>query len=455
LTPLFIYLLSHMKFTLLFILAFFTFQCLAQAQIITTVAGGGTGGLGDGAHATAAELNAPTGVAVDVAGNFYICERDAHRVRKVTPDGTITTIAGTGTAGYSGDGGPATIAELRFPYCITIDLSGNIYIGDQSTVRKINATGVITTVAGTGNMGYSGDGGQATLAELKGPSGLAIDGTGNLYVADKNNNRIRKVSTAGIITTIAGTGATVYNGENIPATDANLYAPSAVALDGAGNAFILEYISPRVRRIDHAGFITTIAGTGTAGYSGDGGAAISAQFDRPIGLTIDNYGNLYVGATYNDRVRKISTSGIISSIAGNGLSGSDGDGGAATAARLSTPTGLALDASGNIMVCSFSGRRIRKISGVVSIPSSPTAPTNSSMQLYPNPNTGNFTVNLSTTGQNTARIVITDITGRVVKNMPFQTNEPIPITLDAPGGIYVITAFTDDGVISQKITLLK
>ncbi len=444
-----------MKQLLILLTTFFLWHSAAQAQIITTIAGGGTADPGNGGPATDCVLETPTGVAVDAVGNMYICERDAHRVRKVTPDGTITTFAGTGTAGYSGDGGPATVAELQFPYCITIDASSNIYIGDQSTVRKINTTGIISTVAGTGTMGYSGDGSLATLAELKGPSGIAIDGGGILYIADKGNNRIRKVNLSGIITTIAGTGATLYNGENIPATDANLYAPSGVTIDGVGNVFVVEYINPRIRKINPVGFITTVAGTGTVGYSGDGGAAIAAQFDRPIGITIDSYGNLYIGATFNDCVRKINTTGIITAIAGNGLSGSDGDGGAATAARLSTPAGVTLDAGGNMLVCSFSGRKIRKIAKVVSTPSAPKVELKYQMQLYPNPNIGNFNALVSSGINEQVTMIITDITGRALLQQTATTNEPISVILDAPMGMYCVSVFSMNGSIQQRISFVK
>jgi sugar lactone lactonase YvrE len=442
-----------MKFTLLFILAFFTFQCLAQAQIITTVAGGGTADPGDGGVAQDAKLRRPTGVAVDVVGNLYICDRNANKLRKVATDGIITTIAGTGTAGYSGDGGPAALAMLKNPYSIAIDGANNIYIGDQSgVVRKINTSGIISTYAGVTTPGFSGDGGPATAAQLNGPSGLAFDLSGNMYIADIDNNRIRKINPMGIITTIAGTGATLYNGENIPATDANLYSPSGVAVDNSGNIYITDSRNQRIRKINPSGMITTIAGSGILGFSGDGSLAIFANLNNPIGICVNNSGEVYFSDVLNMRIRKIDNSGVISTVAGNGLSGSDGDGGDPLFASISSPIGICLSNAGNMYIAMTD--RVREIERIVSIVSSHNH-EEQGLKIYPNPNTGNFTVNISTMGQNTASIVITDITGSVVKNMPFHTNEPIPITIDAPGGLYVITAFTDDGVISQKITLLK
>ncbi len=444
-----------MKQLLILLTTFFLWHSAAQAQIITTVAGGGTANPGDGQPATDAKLNKPTGVAVDAAGNFYICERDEHRVRKVTPDGIISTFAGTGTEGYSGDGGPATAAEFQFPYSIAIDATDNIYIGDQSTVRKINTSGIISTIAGSGTQGYSGDGGLATAAELKGPSGIAVDVSGNLYIADIDNRRIRKVNASGIITTIAGTGDAWYNGDGIPATDANLYTPSGVAVDDVGNIFIVESQGQRVRKINPAGIISTVAGTGTTGYSGDGGPATAAEFDRPIGIALDSYGNIYIGATYNDCVRKINTSGTIATIAGTGVGGSDGDGGSATAARLASPVGLAINPGGDLYICDFGNRKVRKVSGIVAVNPIRKSSANNGMLLYPNPNNGQFNIHVTTVHKEDLRIVITDITGRALLYQSASTNERIPVTLDAPSGIYIVTTITDKHTKSQKINLFR
>ena len=439
---------------LLSIFTLFLWQVTAQAQIINTVAGGGTNNPGDGGQAIDCELNSPTGVAVDAAGNFYICERDAHRVRKVTPDGTITTIAGTGVAGYSGDGGMATAAMLNKPYCILVDVSGSVLVGDQSTVRKISSDGFINTIAGIGVLGFSGDGGPATMAEINGSSGLATDIAGNIYLADFENNRIRKINTGGIITTIAGTGSTLYNGDNIPATNANLYAPAGVAVDNANNIFITDYRHHRIRKVTPDGIITTIAGTGIAGYSGDGVVATLAQFDRPIGITVDDYGNVYIGATYNNRVRKISSAGIVTTIAGNGLTIFAGDGGPATVASVVTPTGVGIDASGNLLVCDFGNRRIRRINNVVSVMSqSPMLQNMESIHIFPNPSNGTFNIQVSTNVNERVTISITDIQGRTKSRGEIESNNPTTIELDAPTGVYVVRANTDMWTVSAKVLI--
>jgi sugar lactone lactonase YvrE len=276
--------------------------------VISTYAGSGTAGFsGDGGAATSAELSGPLGIAFDNAGNLYIAESGNERVRKVTPLGIISTIAGNGTAGYNGDGIAATSAELNNPNGIVADKSGNIYIGDyfNNRVREVNTAGVISTVAGNGTGGYGGDGGLAINAELFWPAGLALDSSGNLYIADDNNARVREVNPAGIISTFAGTGYGGYNGDGIPATSAELYAPDRVATDSTGNVYISEYGNNRIRKVNTSGIISTVAGTGKAGFSGDGGLATSAEINTPRGVTVDESGNLYISDADNNRIRKV------------------------------------------------------------------------------------------------------------------------------------------------------
>jgi trimeric autotransporter adhesin len=429
---------------------------IASAQIITTVAGGGTVIGGDGGMATDCSLQTPVGVVVDGAGNFYICERDAHRVRKVTVDGAITTFAGTGVAGFSGDGGPATSAMLNSPYCIALDAAGVVYIGDVSTVRKVNTAGIISTVAGNGVVGFGGDSGPATLAQLNGPSGLTIDHSGNIIIADKKNHRLRRVGADGIITTIAGTGSVSYNGENIPATAANLYEPSGVTIDATGNLFVLEYINPRVRKIATSGIITTIAGNGTTGYSGDGGLATLAAFDRPIGIVCDKYGDVYIGATFNNRIRKVSTSGLITSVAGNGLPGSAGDGGAATAAQLYAPTGVAIDPAGNLFVCSFYADKVRKISNMVGVGDGVLRNGSlGEMEIYPNPSSGRFSVSVAAPQTAIIDITVSDLLGRRVLSKTAETNTEVPLDLHVPNGVYVVTVVASGAQLTEKMYLIK
>ena len=337
------------------------------------MAGGGSS-LGDGGAATAARLNLHYGVALDRAGNLYIADTNNRRIRKVDSSGNISTVAGTGTAGFSGDGGAATDARLNNPQGVALDGAGNLYIGDTSNhrIRKVDTAGVISTVAGSGTGGHSGDGGAATAAQLNSPRGVALDGAGNLYIADAWNNRIRKVDTAGVITTAAGTGASGDFGDGGAATAAWLRDPQVVALDGAGNLYIACRTNHRIRKVNTAGVISTVAGTGMPGFSGDDGAATSAQLSSPEGVAVDWAGNLYIGDASNNRIRKVDTAGVITTVAGTGTAGSSGDGGAAVAAQLNNPGGVALDALGNLYIADRSNRRIRKVVGVG--PPAPAAP---------------------------------------------------------------------------------
>ncbi len=331
---------------------------------ITTIAGTSTAGYsGDGGLATSAQLNYSQGVAVDNSGNIFIADQSNHRVRKVDTSGNISTVAGTGTPGYSGDGGLATSAQLWQPSGVAVDSSGNIYIADYTNnrVRKVDASGNISTVAGTGTPGYSGDGGLATSAQLWQPSGVAVDSSGNIYIADYTNNRVRKVDASGNISTVAGTGVAGYSGDGGLATSAQLKNPNGLAVDSSGNIFISDQTNNRVRKVDASGNISTVAGTGTQGYSGDGGLATSAQLNYPSGVAVDSSGNIFIPDYGNHRVRKVDASGNISTVAGTGASGYAGDGGLATSAQLNHPIGVAVDSSGIIYISDYTNSRIRKL----------------------------------------------------------------------------------------------
>ena len=338
---------------------------------ITTVAGSGERGFsGDGDPATEAQLNYPRGVAVDGAGNLYIADASNHRIRKVDSTGTITTIAGSGERGFSGDGDPATEARLRSPTGVAVDGAGNLYIGDSGNhrIRKVDSSGLISTIAGTGERGFGGDGGPAVQAQLAIPRGLAADGAGNLFIADWLNHRIRKVDAAGTITKFAGGGEITFSGDGGPAGGAQLRSPSGVAADGAGNLYIAEDSDHRIRKVDSAGVITTIAGTGERGFGGDGGPAVQAQFTYPRGIAADSAGNLYIADTLNSRIRKVDSAGVITTIAGTGERGFGGDGGPAVQAQLAFPNSVAIDGAGNLYFADQGNHRIRMVdfSGTIS-----------------------------------------------------------------------------------------
>jgi sugar lactone lactonase YvrE len=384
--------------------------------LITTVAGSGrlydvASGSGDGGAATTARLF-PTGVVFDAQGNLFVAEAvgSGGFVRKVTPPMLpallMKPVAGNGTAGFSGDGAVATAAQLNAPAGLAVDVAGNVYIADLGNhrIRKIAvATNVISTIAGTGSAGFSGDGGAAPAAQLSSPSGVTVDGAGDVYIADRGNNRIRRIAAAtGVISTVAGSASSLnFGGDGGAATTAALFTPGSVAVDGAGNLYIADSGNSRIRKVTAAtGIITTLAGTSNAGFSGDGGGATAAQLSNPAGIAVDGAGNLYISDLNNRRIRKITAStGVISSLATvstNGVAldwaghvysadgslsriqqvnattgvvttvagsiwpeGSSGDGGAATAAQLGAPRGVAIDTAGNVYIADTLNQRVR------------------------------------------------------------------------------------------------
>ena len=341
---------------------------LGFSQIITTFAGNGIAVYaGDGGQATSASFTEPRAIATDKFGNVFIVDEDDNVVRKVNTSGIVTTIVGTGAIGFFGDGGPATSAKMTAPSGIALDTAGNIYIADRfnHVIRFVNiATGIITTVAGQGGFnGFGGDGGPATSAQLNLPENISLDKKGNLYIADGNNNKIRVVNTSGIISTFAGVGTIGYSGDGAAATAAQLSYPICVLADTAtGKVYVSDLNNHRIRVIDTFGIIISFAGAGTSGFSGDGAAAISAQLNYPNGIALDTNGTLYIADAANNRIRKVTALGIISTYAGTGIAGFSGDGGPATSAKLFNAPGITVDIGGNLYIAEYYNSRVRKVS---------------------------------------------------------------------------------------------
>jgi sugar lactone lactonase YvrE len=440
---------------LFYILSVFT---SANAQIITTIAGNGTyGHSGGGGTAVDISIGQISGVAVDGLKNVYISDNDTNLyryIRKITPSGIMTTIAG-GAAGDSGDGGAATLAQFGIVSGLAVDNIGNLYIADEGAcrVRKINTSGVISTVAGTGTLGYNGDGIPATSAQLNMPEYIAVDKNGNIYISDSYNSRIRKVDTSGIISTITGTGIVGYSGDNGPATAAQIDHPLGIAIDSSSNIYIADG-NNRIRKINNSGTITTFAGTGVTNFSGDGHDAASAEFNYALNVAVDDSGNVYIDDFgTNDRIRRVNSSGIISTYVGNGTHGYSGDGGPATAAEINDVYGMATDKNGNLYFGDFWNYRVRAVVSPLATAKVTAIP--SGVLVYPNPNSGKFTLCVTSTEAEIAKIEITDILGAVVYKDSVPTNKAVNINIDAPYGIYFLTASFGRATLTKQIVLIK
>ncbi len=339
----------------------------ASAQIIETMAGigGKESYTGDGGPATLAKLNLPMAMAIDKVGNIYIADERNSAIRKVDNAGIITTVAGNGIFDYAGDGGPATAAHLSNVAGLAIDANDNLYVADEvnNRIRKIDRNGRITTIAGNGKMGYSGNGKAATLAALYYPIGVAVDAVGNVFFADAGNNAVRCITKDGIINTVAGTGAGGYTGDGGPASAARLSHPTGVAIDPGGDLYIADEKNNVIRKVSPArgGKISTIAGTGKPGYGGDNGPARNASLNNPTGIAADSAGNLYIADYNNNRIRKIDAAGSMTTVAGTGAKGTGGDGGPATDAQFYVPWNVTADSRGNLYIADFGNNKVRKV----------------------------------------------------------------------------------------------
>ncbi len=397
----------------------------AQSYTISTFAGNGTYGYtGDGGPATAAEIEGNDGLAVDKAGNVYISDYYANCIRKVDTSGIITTIAGNGTGGFTGDGGPASAAELNNPIGLAFDTAGNLFIVDAGNfrIRKVNSLGIISTIAGNGISGNSGDGGPATAAEFFSPEGIAVDLKGLIYVADISDFKVRKIDTSGIISNFAGTGIPAFSADGGQADSTALNYPVDVAADAYGNVFISDCHSSRIRKVNTLGIISTLANF--PNYTG--------------GICLDKKGNMYI-TDFDNQVSEINSGDTtIAIIAGTGVAGYSGDGGPATAAELHEPSALAIDTTGNVYVADYRNLVVRKLSpgpsSIVDI-----AANNLHASLFPNPSVQNIYLSFSDFNESPVIVELADITGRVVlrKNYKGSDSKDLPIYIgDLPPGVY-------------------
>lgn len=348
---------------------------LLTAQTINTYAGTGVPGhTGDGGLATAAQLNHPHGNTIDAAGNFYVCDLDNNCIRKITPAGIITNIAGNGIGAFSADGAIASSSSVNNPFDVVIDNAGNVYFTEYAAnrVRKINTSGILSTIAGNGASGATGDGGPATSATLSNPAGIARDAVGNIYISVQTGHKIRKIATTGIITTVAGTGSVAFGGDGGPATAASFSYPNFLTLDNAGNLLITDNGNFRIRKLNvTTGIITTIAGNGSSTFGGDGGPATAASLYYPGGVAVNAGGGILIADNLHNRIRLINSAGVINTVAGNGVAGYSGDGGPATSARVDGAVDVCFDAASNFYISDFENHRVRVVTYSIAPPNNP------------------------------------------------------------------------------------
>jgi hypothetical protein len=422
-------------------LLFFCLPFISKGQTITTWAGTGSSvDGGDGQQASLAGINRPYGAIFDKKGNFYTVSPNTHRVRKISADGIISTIAGNGAAGFSGDGGLAVNAQVNSPRCVYVDQYENVYIADgyNRRIRKIDTNGIINTIAGNGITAFSGDGGPATSASIVMPTGLYVDSIGCVYSCE--GPWIRKIDTNGIINTIMGTGIVGFSGDGGLASLAQMNA-YRMYMDKNGNITIVDQY--RIRRVDGAtNIITTIAGTGLSLYNGDEIPAISANMND-VGLAWDAQGNMYIADLGNNRVRMVDAAGIIHTVAGIGTTGYSGDGGLATLAEMFDPTGVDFDSCGNLYIPVKENHNIRKVSfNPNCFPLNINEKSPFTFTLSPNPTTSQITI---TSSIQLKKLHLINAVGVTVWRAE---NESDKVTVDVselPTGIYFLTVYDTQG----------
>jgi trimeric autotransporter adhesin len=450
---------------LLFIYSLSLLSCFSSAQTITTIAGNGVRAFsGDGGPSALAEIYMPWGICFDKRGNLFFSDNCNYRLREINTAGIITTIAGNGVNGYTGDGGPATAAELLYPQGLTVDDSGNLYDAEfrYNIVRKtIASSGIIITYAGNGGEGYTGDGGPATLASLNNPNGVRIDSLGNLYIVDCVNNVIREVlASSHIIITIAGngyeygSGVGSYSGDGGPATAAELNVPRGLGFDSAGNYYIADWHNNIIRKVTvSTGIITTVAGNYAygVGYSGDDGPATLAELNDPIDVVADSKGDLFIADELNGVIREVkASSGIITTIAGDeAFAGTyNGDNIPATTAGLNSPDGIAISAP-NIFISDQINDRIREVDSVIPVSSSIKSFFDRiGISLFPNPNNGSFIITLSNINEKCSIEIYNEL-GEIVLvgNLRYTHSDNLIDLTRRPNGIYLYRINSESGAL--------
>lgn len=448
---------------------------LSQAQYITTYAGNGNGAgtgsggyKGDGGQAYAAELSSPAGVATYGYINVYITDMANHVVRKVDNLGNISTYAGTGTAGYTyTDTLAATSVKMNAPYGIVVDAMNTVFVSDQqnNVVYKITNSGIMSIYAGVDTAGYSGDGGPANMAKLNHPSGLSLDPYGNLYIGDASNNVIRRVATDGTISTFAGNGYGAglgighggYTGDGGAATAAKLNYPEGVAADAYGNVYIADAYNNVIRKVNASGKISTYAGNGIAGFSGDGGSATAAMLLYPAAVATDGPGNVYIADHGNNNIRKVGSSGTITSVAGNHASGYFGDYHMAVNAQLNGPSGINLDGNGLLYIADQRNNVIRLVGPSTIINGVKQLKSEDHLNIYPNPTRSKITIGLPET-TNGAVISLIDMTGRILIAQQISGGKAQSVSLDLgiiSAGRYVVKVNTGDNIYHEQIVVTE
>ena len=433
-------------------------QVSAQ-NIITTIVGNGvTQYIGDGYPATSLSLADPAGMCIDSHRNILIADHSNNRIRLLDVQDSIFTVSGNGTAGYGGDGGHFVSAVYNYPSGITIDPDGNIFVADRynHAIRRVDAgSGVISTICGGGSSGgFAGDGGPATAARIEPPRGVWADQNQRLFIADYGNHRVRLIDlTTGVMSTCAGNGSTGYSGDGGQATAAELTNPQSICTDSSGNLFIADPGSNTIRRVDrHTGIITTVAGSAAAGYSGDGGPATAAGLCFPNGVFVDRHNNIFISDAGNNVVREVYATGMIITVAGNTHYGYSGDGGLATFATFNGLTGVYVDDSDFLYIIDGGNSAIRKVTPGVSAVHNIQNP--SSLSVYPNPCTGVFSLDIG--GQvNDGEIIICDISGRVVYEGSIAVGKNnIDLTSNV-SGMYYVKLISKNGVSTGKVVIQK